>query len=301
MKYKGFWDRWAGRYDRFMSGDKDTYARIMNPMNKKLNRSMDVLELACGTGILSVQLAGNVKMLVATDFSEEMIKQAKQKCHSSRLHFSVQDAMALPYAPETFDAVIISNALHIMPQPEKALVEIRRVLKQDGILIAPTFTAAGHVTLAGCLLITLLSADFFIPMRQLGSFFHIAMNGMAASDKIFRLLDLPEAEKKTMSCPVGDIVCENFTFSYESDREILHGMDLSFPKDSFVPIVGESGCGKSTIASVLMGRNKGYMGSVRIGDAELHEISEDSLMKQITCKPSEQSLQGNGAGQSADG
>lgn len=120
---KGFWDRWAGRYDRFMSGDKDTYARIVNRMKKKLNRSMDVLELACGTGILSVQLAGNVKMLEATDFSEEMIKQAKQKCHSSRLHFSVQDATALPYAPETFDVVIISNALHIMPSPEKALAE----------------------------------------------------------------------------------------------------------------------------------------------------------------------------------
>lgn len=142
---KGFWDRWAGRYDRLMSGDKDTYARILNRMKKKLNRNMYVLELACGTGILSVQLAGNVKLLEATDFSEEMIKQAKQKCHSSRLHFSVQDATALPYAPETFDAVIISNALHIMPSPEKALEEIRRVLKPDGILIAPTFTAAGSV------------------------------------------------------------------------------------------------------------------------------------------------------------
>ncbi len=142
---KGFWDRWAGRYDRLMSGDKDIYARILNRMKKKLNRNMVVLELACGTGILSVQLAGNVKMLEATDFSEEMIKQAKRKCHSSRLHFSVQDATALPYAPETFDAVVISNALHIMPSPEKALAEIRRVLKPEGILIAPTFTAAGSV------------------------------------------------------------------------------------------------------------------------------------------------------------
>ena len=106
---------------------------------------MNVLELACGTGILSVQLVGNVKMLEATDFSEEMIRQAKQKCHSSRLHFSVQDATALPYAPETFDAVVISNALHIMPSPEKALAEIRRVLKPEGVLIAPTFTAAGSV------------------------------------------------------------------------------------------------------------------------------------------------------------
>lgn len=140
---KGFWDRWAGRYDRTMSADRDTYARILNRMKCKLNRNMVVLELACGTGILSVQLAGSVKMLEATDFSEEMIKQAKRKRHSSRLHFSVQDATALPYAPETFDAVVISNALHIMPSPQKALAEIRRVLKPDGILIAPTFTAAG--------------------------------------------------------------------------------------------------------------------------------------------------------------
>lgn len=156
---KGFWDRWAGRYDRFMSGDKDTYAQIVNRMKKELNRNMDVLELACGTGILSVQLAGNVKMLEATDFSEEMIKQAKQKCHSSRLHFSVQDATALPYAPETFDAVIISNALHIMPEPEKALAEIRRVLKPGGILIAPTFMAAG--SLSGRMRIRLMELSGF--------------------------------------------------------------------------------------------------------------------------------------------
>lgn len=151
-----------------------------------------------------------------------------------------------------------------------------------GIIMAATQYRAGHVTLAGCLLVILLSADFFIPMRQLGSFFHIAMNGMAASDKIFRLLDLPEAEKKTLSCPAGDIVCENLTFSYEADREILHGMNLSFPKGSFVSIVGESGCGKSTVAAILMGRNQGCGGFVRIGDTELREISGGSLMKQIT-------------------
>ena len=142
---KGFWDSWAERYDKFMSGDKNTSAQIVDRIKHKLNRNMYVLELACGTGILSVQLAGSVKMLEATDFSEEMIKQARQKNHSTRLHFSVQDATALPYAPQTFDAVIISNALHIMPLPEKALAEIRRVLKPDGLLIAPTFTAAGSL------------------------------------------------------------------------------------------------------------------------------------------------------------
>lgn len=140
---KNFWNRWAKRYDAAMSGDRKMYANLISRMKRTLNRDMTVLELACGTGLLSVQLAGSVKMLEATDFSEDMIKQARSKAHSSRLHFSVQDATQLPYASETFDAVIISNALHIMPNPEKALSEILRVLKQDGILIAPTFTAAG--------------------------------------------------------------------------------------------------------------------------------------------------------------
>lgn len=143
---KTFWNKWAKRYDLTMSGDGKMYAQIAGRIKKKLNRGMTVLELACGTGLLSVQLAGSVKLLEATDFSEDMIKQAKAKSHSSRLHFSVQDATALPYAPETFDAVVISNALHIMPNPEKALSEIKRVLKKDGILIAPTFTAAGSLS-----------------------------------------------------------------------------------------------------------------------------------------------------------
>lgn len=142
---KGFWNDWAGRYDRLMSGDQTTYAQIASRIRRKLNRNMVVLELACGTGILSTQLAGQVKQLEATDFSEEMIRQAKQKSHSARLHFSVQDATALPYAPQSFDAVVISNALHIMPSPEKALAEIQRVIKPNGILFAPTFTAAGNM------------------------------------------------------------------------------------------------------------------------------------------------------------
>ena len=142
---KGFWDRWAKRYDRTISIEKNTYAQILHRMKEKLDRGMYVLELACGTGVLSVQLAGKVKMLEATDFSEKMIEQAKRRPYSARLHFSVQDATALPYASETFDAVIISNALHIMPFPEKALAEIRRVLKPGGILIAPTFTATGNI------------------------------------------------------------------------------------------------------------------------------------------------------------
>ena len=111
-------------------------------------------------------------------------------------------------------------------------------------------------------MIILLSADFFIPMRQLGSFFHIAMNGMAASDKIFRMLDMEEPAAAAAKCPNGNISCRKLRFAYAPDREILHGIDLDVPTGSFISIVGESGCGKSTIASILMGHNKGYTGSI---------------------------------------
>ena len=152
-----------------------------------------------------------------------------------------------------------------------------------GVIMAATQYAAGHVTLQGCLLIILLSADFFIPMRLLGSFFHIAMNGMAASDKIFHLLDLPEPEEKSASVPQECAIrCENLRFSYEADREILHGIQMEFPMGSFTSIVGESGCGKSTLSAILMGRNQEYTGSVTVGGAELREIREESLLKSFT-------------------
>ena len=151
-----------------------------------------------------------------------------------------------------------------------------------GVILAATQYRAGHVALSGALLIILLSADFFIPMRQLGSFFHIAMNGMAASEKIFRLLDLPEPPARTQACPDGDIVCRGLHFSYTPEREILHGLDLAFPVGSFTSIVGASGCGKSTIASILMGRSRGYTGAVTVGGVPLADISEDSLMRHIT-------------------
>ena len=153
-----------------------------------------------------------------------------------------------------------------------------------GVIMAVTQYMGNQVSLAGCLLIILLAADFFLPMRQLGSFFHIAMNGMAASDKIFRLLDLPEHKQEVSeSFPLRhDIVCSGLRFSYETGREILHGVDLRFPQGSFTALVGESGCGKSTIAAILMGRTKGYTGSVTIGGVELREINESSLLRNIT-------------------
>lgn len=153
-----------------------------------------------------------------------------------------------------------------------------------GIIISVSQFRNGNISLWGCLLIILLSADFFIPMRQLGSFFHIAMNGMAASDKIFRLIDLEENVEPEEIIPINhkDIIINDLKFSYTEDREILHGVSLNFPENSFTAIVGESGCGKSTIASILMGRNKNYSGSVTLGFVELSDIPEAELMKNIT-------------------
>ena len=153
-----------------------------------------------------------------------------------------------------------------------------------GVIMAVTQYQSGGVSLEGCLLIILLAADFFIPMRQLGSFFHIAMNGMAASDKIFRLLDLEETKPEiTESFPSGHTIrCSGLSFSYEPDREILHSVDLTFPQGSFTALVGESGCGKSTLAAILMGRNKGYTGKVTVGGVSLSSIQEESLLRNIT-------------------
>ena len=136
---KKFWQRFAKIYAPFMKSSAPLYNEICDKITQQLNRSMDVLELACGSGQLSFKLSNYVKTYEATDFSAQMISEAKKKQKDSRLHFSVQDATNLPYADNSFDAVIISNALHIMPYPEKALAEIKRVLKNEGILFAPTF------------------------------------------------------------------------------------------------------------------------------------------------------------------
>lgn len=152
-----------------------------------------------------------------------------------------------------------------------------------GVILATTQFRAGHVDLSGCILIILLAADFFLPMRILGSYFHIAMNGMAASEKIFRLLDLPEPTERSAAVPEDcSIVCENLCFSYEPNREILHNVNVSFPQGNFTAIVGESGCGKSTLAAILMGRNRHYTGTVTVGGVPLSEIFEESLMTHFT-------------------
>ena len=140
---KNFWDRNAGRYDRFMRKDGAAYGE-MYALIQPIVRHKTVLELATGTGLIAKHIVNAAAHIEATDASAEMIAEAKRDNRSAKLHFSVQDMFRLPYAEESFDVVIVSNALHIVPQPEKALAEIRRVLKDDGVLIAPTFTHAGN-------------------------------------------------------------------------------------------------------------------------------------------------------------
>lgn len=152
-----------------------------------------------------------------------------------------------------------------------------------GTVLAVLQFRVGRVDLTGCLVILLLAADFFLPMRLLGSYFHIAMNGMAAADKIFRLLDLPEPAPRPQKVPADpSLCCNNLHFGYTPEREILHGVNLAFPQGSFTAIVGESGCGKSTIAGILMGRNRGYSGIVTVGGLSLAEIDESSLTQNLT-------------------
>ena len=140
-EHKNFWDRNAGRYDRFMRKDRAAY-ETMYGLIRPVVKGKTVLELATGTGLISKNIVNAAAHIEASDTSAEMIREAKRRNHSAKLYFSVQDMFCLPYADESFEVVIVSNALHIVPQPEKALAEIHRVLKDDGVLIAPTFTHA---------------------------------------------------------------------------------------------------------------------------------------------------------------
>lgn len=153
-----------------------------------------------------------------------------------------------------------------------------------GIIVVLSEFMAGKVAFSGALAIILLASEFFIPLRLLGSFFHIAMNGMAASDKIFRILDLPEPQQgmETLSGDGLSIHLQDVRFAYEEEREILKGITFDIPAGSFVSLIGESGSGKSTIAGLLSGKNRGFKGSIRIGENYLQNISEKSLMEQVT-------------------
>lgn len=143
QEHKNFWDKNAGRYDRFMRKDQAAYEE-MYALIWPVVKAKTVLELATGTGLIAKSIVNAAAHIEATDASVEMIAEAKRDNQSAKLHFSVQDMFRLPYADKSFDVVIVSNALHIVPQPEKALAEIHRVLKDDGVLIAPTFSHAGN-------------------------------------------------------------------------------------------------------------------------------------------------------------
>lgn len=152
-----------------------------------------------------------------------------------------------------------------------------------GMAIAVSECLKGNLSIAGTLCIVLLASEFFLPLRLLGSFFHIAMNGMAASDKIFKILDLEEPESGKEVLPDGPLTISlsDVHFSYEPEREILKGMTFDLPAGSFISLVGESGCGKSTIAGILCGKNHGATGRITIGGVELEDIEEKDLMNHV--------------------
>lgn len=143
---KNFWNRYAKIYDfeidRF---NRTAYSEMYRLMSGALTKEMKVLEIATGTGLIAVNIADSVQSITATDFSPKMIEAAMKKRAPDNVRFTVEDATALSFSGQTFDAVIISNALHIMPDPELVLKNIRRVLKPNGLLIAPTFSH-GHLS-----------------------------------------------------------------------------------------------------------------------------------------------------------
>lgn len=136
---KRFWQRMAKLYAPFIKSADPLYEAICGRCRCYLTREADVLELACGTGQFSFRLAEHAGHWEATDFSERMVAEAQKRQRPQNLTFAVRDATRLPYAAAAFDTVLIANALHIMPSPDKALSEIRRVLKPGGVLLAPTF------------------------------------------------------------------------------------------------------------------------------------------------------------------
>ncbi len=152
-----------------------------------------------------------------------------------------------------------------------------------GIILTVRQFVDGNIRLEQAIAIILLSADFFIPMRQLGSFFHIAMNGMAAIDKIFKILDLEVPQEKTLDLPeTGSIKVENLSFAYDESHKVLNDVSIEIAECGMVSLVGASGSGKSTMASLLMKRSRNYNGSIVIGNTDFDEVSEKSVMENIT-------------------
>lgn len=152
-----------------------------------------------------------------------------------------------------------------------------------GAVVAVLQLAKGNIDLFGCLFIILMAADFFLPMRTLGSYFHISMNGAAAADRIFNFLVLPEDTEKTETHTSGSAISfEHVSFAYNKDREILKDICLEIPEGSFTAVVGKSGSGKSTIASLLTGRRKIREGSLTIGGTDAGKLSDETRFRLLT-------------------
>lgn len=151
-----------------------------------------------------------------------------------------------------------------------------------GCILTALSYRKGGINFGEAIAMVMLSAEFFLAMRALGSYFHTAMNGVAASERMFRLLDLPEREDGTETAENGEISIENLTFSYDGEKEALKNVTLTIPQGALVSIVGESGCGKSTLAAILSGVRLGYAGSVQFGGTELKDASAESLRKLVT-------------------
>ena len=152
-----------------------------------------------------------------------------------------------------------------------------------GIALAGKGFIDGEISLQSTVFMILLSADFFLPMRRLGSYFHVAMNGMAASDRIFRFLSEDEPKEKDLVLPEQglDIQLENIDFKYDDAKKVLSNISMEMPEGSFTGIVGESGSGKSTIASLIMGKNSIEHGSLTIAGKKINEVNEESLFRTI--------------------
>lgn len=153
-----------------------------------------------------------------------------------------------------------------------------------GIILTVLEWQAAGINLAQSIFIIMVSAEFFLPLRLLGSFFHIAMNGNAAADKIFKLLDCEEIQDtENVNWDMGDIVCENVSYTYpDKEDAVLRNVSFNIPQNELTAIVGESGCGKSTFVSLLMKERRDYTGKITIGSNELNEISGDMLRRHIT-------------------
>lgn len=153
-----------------------------------------------------------------------------------------------------------------------------------GIVLASSAYLKGNLSLASCIFMILLSADFFLPMRRLGSYFHVAMNGLAASDRIFAFPaeEEPAEKTETLTEENVDIALSHVSFSYTPEREVLHDITMDIPAGSFTGIVGESGSGKSTIAALILGRNTVKNGRITAAGKDIGKIREDDLFREIT-------------------